>query len=556
MNENLIKKNLIKNNSIENKDLNYKICKSKKYKKNNKSNNYNSKIIRDKKINNLSLSKYVNKTNNSINNNNKLKFKNNKKLDEQEKNNIKISPYKKKDYIYKTNNIFINYNNYSTHKNRNRNFSDKKENNTYYDFTKEKSINKKLAKFFFFPDNKFTKIKKLKNDKILNNFEKDYINILKYKNKDYRNINYLINISCLLPNNNGNKNLHNERINHINTSIDENNSNNYYAKKYSTFKWALFIIKLEKYIMKRIIITFGYLLLNELNKISLNNLKNNKKYKLINIIKNQDKKIIKKYFRKFKEITLIEKIKQIYSDRNDRINNSKRKERNKRRINNLKNKAQLFITKTSNKTKNINTIYYKNIHLFIEQLKLIIHKINLRKHYIYLKDFLTSKCNIDIDKKVIINKENKNKDKKIKKHIKIKYVRRISEPILERNLYSLSFKTCSSDYSRSTINSAKKMKVYKRIVYINSSKNNIKNNNLQSKMTNIILNICKKEIIKFFYKWKNNSIISNKKRKNTDKRFFYFFLTKLFYHKKNIEKINYNILLGSSMYIWKRYCLD
>ena len=572
MNVNIIKKSLFKNNSIENKDLNYKINNSKNHNKTNKTNNYTSKVIEYKKRKKISLSKYVNKANQSIDN--KFKINNNKKFEENENNNITISPYKNKNknknYIYNTNNIFINYNNYSTQKNRKRNYSEKKENYTNYDINKEKSINKKLSKYLFFPDNKFTKIKGLKNDKILKNFKKDYINILKYRsniNINYLDsskiLSYLTNISCLFPNNNINKSLQSERINnHINNSIDENNNNNYYAHKYSSLKWVLFAIKLEKYIKRKIIIKFGNLFFDELNKIYLQNLKNNKKYKLRNIIDNQDKKIVKKYFRKFRESTLIEKIKQIYQNKNEKIKNSIRKDRNKRRINNLKNKAKLFITKTPNKTKNNNnnTIYYKNINLFIEQLKLIIYKIYIQKYYNYLKDFLTSKCNIDIDidKKVIINKENKKeeKEKKVKKHIKIKYVRRMSEPIIERNLYSLSFKTSSSDYSRSTIYSSKKMKVYKRIVYINSSMKSKNCINLKSKMTNIILNICKKEKIRYFNKWKNFLIYPKKKRKSWDKRFFYFFLTKLFFYKKNIKEINYNILLGSSMYIWKRYCLN
>ena len=263
--------------------------------------------------------------------------------------------------------------------------------------------------------------------------------------------------------------------------------------------------------------------MEELYHIYKQEIRREKKYKLITIIRNNNKKILNYYFRKFRENTLIEKVKQMYEkiyNSNENNKNLKLKKRNNKKFNN-KN-VGIFLTKTNDKNRN-NILYIKKINLLFDKLRLILFKNNIKENYIYLKEILINKYSDKSDKKLINNNEIKKEKKKDKRHVKIKFIRRNSNPILNRNEYSISCKTSSSDYSKSTIHSTKRMKVYKRIV----NNNNSNNNNLEHKMNNIILKLYKKEIKKYFYKWNentnNNTLNYNKKIKSFDKRFFYFF---------------------------------
>ena len=394
------------------------------------------------------------------------------------------------------------------------------------------------------------------NEKNLQNIYKKYYKKININKIDYSNlINYFTNISTLIKNKDGEK-ITNKKIFNLKESIDIKNNKDYYYDKYIRQNWVLFPLKLDEIIKRKIIYNYGYFLLEELYHIYKQEIRCEKKYKLITIIRNNNKKILNYYFRKFRENTLIEKVKQMYEkiyNSNENNKNLKLKKRNNKKFNN-KN-VGIFLTKTNDKNRN-NILYIKKINLLFDKLRLILFKNNIKENYIYLKEILINKYSDKSDKKLNNNNEIKKEKKKDKRHVKIKFIRRNSNPILNRNEYSISCKTSSSDYSKSTIHSTKRMKVYKRIV----NNNNSNNNNLEHKMNNIILKLYKKEIKKYFYKWNentnNNTLNYNKKAKSFDKRFFYFFLTKIFYYKKNLKIVDSSALLGYSMFIWKRYSLN
>lgn len=570
INEKYIKKKPFKNHSIENKNLKIEISrknqKKKKIAKSNDCKNNNKKYSKPKI---LSLSKFINKKNHIINcslNNKNNKIKKIKKLEEFERvttYNTYNVPYSNRTYIYNTNNIFINYQKYSPYKNKKSNSHEKNQNFTIYNINKiDTIIKRKMTKYFHnFPDKKFINYKSLRDFNIINNF--NYQNNQNFSRKIRFNLNqsnfsktfnFLTDINYFMYHNDENLTLSSlkRRINYkyVNDSIDEKKINDYYEFKFIVQNWILFPIKLYKYIKHQIIYKYGHFFLNELDKINGERKEYNKKYQLLNIIKNiKEKKIIKYYFRKFRDNTLIEKIKKIYQDyyKNEINKYNKIKENNKKKLNNLRKKARLYVTKKSKQAKNNNNIIIKKVDIFISKLKLMFYRNNLNRYYIYLKQFLINNYNNKANN-ILFNEDNKI-IKKQKRHIKIKYIKKISKSIDERNKNSIS-KASSSNYSKSTINSAKKMNVYKRIVYSNNSIIDIKKKNLDLIMVDIILKICKNEKKQYFSIWKK--IAFNKNKKN-DKRFFYYFLAKLVYYKKNIKQMNYNILLGSAMYIWKRY---
>ena len=565
MESNYRRKNLFKNSSLETRK-----AKDNTAKYINKGNNSKGKInrkyiIKHCKLKILSLSKYINKANyNNKKYDNNINYRAIKKniLDENDINNTINShhTYKDRFNINFTNYKFDYFSKYYTDRNKKQNSFEKKINytiinNNYVDY----DINKKRMKSsFLFPDKRFVQMKKLNNEKILKNLYKKY-NKKIFKCKDSNNIyninikkiedsnieNYFMNISTLIRNKEDEKHIYanNSKANNLKASIDQKNNKDNYNNKYIIKNWILFPFKLDKYIKSKILNNYGNLLFDELHRIYKDKIKYDKKYKLLRIIRNGNIKNLKYYFRKFRDNTLIEKVKQIYQNkyiRNANSKNIKIKQKNKKR-----KKVEMFLTKTTNKTIN-NNLYINRINLFIDKLRLILFKKSMKDYYIYLKAYLINKYNIKSDK-LLNNNEIENEKKRTKKHIKVKYIRRNSQPNMKRNEYSISIKTSSSDYSKSTINSAKKMKVYKRVV-----KDNLNNNNLTNKMYNIMIKSYKKEIKQYFYKWNNIALNCNEKRKNFDKRFFYYFLTKLFYYNKNLKVLDFSLLLGYSMYIWKR----
>ena len=568
MRENLLSsKKIIKNNSTDNAYLSINIDRYKNQKQSNKLNGYQNKIIEKNKKKNLCLSKYINKYNINDKNNNHYNNLMTKKFNNNSKDTFH---YKNKNHI---NNIILkyDYHNYfgdqikkkiiDDDNNQKYEIYNKTQSNNYnYETHKctNSSFDKKLSKYFYyFPDNKFIRVKGLSRDKFYHKFKKkdnkkifEYLNIK--GNTNFNNellysskmLNYFTDLSNYLYKNNESKSLSTERskLNFQNISKDKEKNK---IPIYNNFvkELILFTIKVDKYIKLKTKLKYGNKLLDYLNIIYHT----------------------KKEYNKLKDKTLTPKIHLIYDnnafDKNENsyVKNFKLRKKKSKNVNNLKNKAKLFITKTPIKTnknmKNLllnNNTKNKNIERFVENIHLIIYKNNINNYYIPLKKKLINNYKTIKSSNIISNSVDK-KIKRIKKHVKVKFIRKASGPNLIRNEFSLSIKTNSSDISKSTIHSTKKMKVYNRVIYINNP-NNMNENILEIKMNNLILKIAKNEEKEYFSKWKNYTFNNNNKRKNNFiKSFLLYFMANYIYYKEKIkQKISLNILLGYFMFIWKR----
>ena len=577
MKEYLLSKKIIKNNSTDNAYLSINIDKHKNQKQYNKLNGYQTKIIEKNKKKNLCLSKYINKYNINDKNNNHYNNLMTKKFNIIKDNSKNIYYHKNKNHINYINNIMLKYDYHYYFGDQIKKKIDDDNNQKYEIYNKTQSNNynyetfkctnssfdKKISKYFYyyFPDYKFIRVKGLSRDKFFNKFKKrdnkkifEYINIK--GNSNFNNeflysskmFNYFTDLSNYLYKNNESKSLSTERSrkNHLNISKDKekNKGSTYYN---CVKQLILFTIKVEKYIKIKTKLKYGNILFNYLNILYHT----------------------KKEYNKLKNRTLTHKINLLYEnidfDKNENsyAKNYKLRKKNTKKVNNLKNKAKLFITKTpikNNKNKkNLflkNNTENKNIERFVENIHLIIYKNNINNNYIPLKKKLINNYKNIKSCKIISNSVDK-KLKRIKKHVKVKYIRKASGPNLIRNEFSLSIKTNSSDISKSTIHSTKKMKVYNRIIYINNP-NNMNENILEIKMNNLILKIAKNEEKEYFSKWKNYTFNNNNKRKNNFiKSFLLYFMANYIYYKEKIkQKISLHILLGYCMYIWKRKTFD
>ena len=537
-------------------------------------NSYKKNIVENNKINILCLSKYINKDSRPTKNINNIKIKKFKQLKESY-DNIN-NQENTNEHIYDiNNNININYNNNSPEKKNIKNLENNSSDTTHI---KAKNIfNKKVSNYYYcFPDHKFRKINGLSKDEILKNFkkQKNYHNksVLKFiniKNQEtsYNKYEVPSNIKYYYTNlkkkNNENKNLSTETKKIcLDTSIKEKNIDDYSLNRTFTQKWIWLPFKFEKYVKKIVIIKYGYLFLGYLNIINNEKIIYLKEKKILCIIKNIEKKIIKYYFRKYRDKVLIEKVKSLYKNnyicQNNNINNKLRAKNPKKNVK-LENRTKLFMAKPKNdinKYNNIKTIYStKNVEIFLEKLKLIIYKFSLNNYYIFLKKFLLKKYDkSDNDDNLRYRNISEKKILKNKKHIKIKFARRGSEPTIPRNNLDISNKTTSSDVSRSTIHSLKKMNIQRRIIYTNNQTKDKKENGLMFKMSNIIFDYFMKEKKQYLSRWKKNVFNNNNKEKNylnSRNKFFCFFLIHFFYYNENKKKkLNNKILLGSAMYIW------
>ena len=188
---------------------------------------------------------------------------------------------------------------------------------------------------------------------ISNNLKNDKIN------------NYVNNIN---NNDNNVNNITNENKNKNNNNVDKdkkNNSNNMkninYNKSYSKSnklkykEYIYFLFLLFARIQKASHNLFFKELLDKLNEKRRINLKKDKTNKLLKIVKHNEKKAIKYYYRKFKEKVLTEKIKDMILRNNSYKINGK----------NINNNNTLFQIKNNNNTVNKNNnnmiINHKNI---------------------------------------------------------------------------------------------------------------------------------------------------------------------------------------------------
>lgn len=513
---------MLKSNITRIKNKNHQSNISNLYSYANRYANKNTIIIQNTaKDNNKhkNLYKYIQKdkhhTNKSISNNN-IKTKKYRNIKDNENTLHQIHNKKNINYLHNANKTIINNNNGNSLDDANKINLRNKSNNIIYNnnFCERKTRNI----CYCFPDNKLRKIKGLSKDNIIKNFESKRISRLrsmknKYINLSYfkfekSNNNYLTYLSTIIKNNDNNRyELSTDRIrfnhkrNYFKTKdrkYYENSSSNYH-----THLWIWFPIKLEKYIYRKTIINNGSFFINNLKKINNAKLSILRRIKLLFLLNNMKKKLLKISFRKYRENALIEKVKQIYEKRNLKLREKKRK-------NNLKNRARLFITKDNiniktknNKNKDNPLNDYKKS---FERFKSIIYKYHIYNCFKILNNLLNSNDSLYNLKN--LNPPNYSaKITRSKKHIKIKYIRKRSGQSMEKCNCSLSGKTSSSNISKSTHNTTKKMKVYKRTIFINNNENNNDEINDQVrkqfklKMDNILFKLLSEQK-KYFSKWK------------------------------------------------------
>ena len=551
------------NNSKENSHLNPKSTKS-CTKHNNKQNLYKKNVIENNKIGILSLSKYINKSNNSMRINN-IKTNKCKHLKSQ---NININKLvnRNESYIYNINNIFVNYDN--NNNNNNNILPEKNIENTRNESNIGKvgnTFDKKVTNYYYcFPDNKFRIIKGLKKDKLLHYFKKDshfndnqtikFININFKNNEEPNNVcdSKIIDYFTNVPK---------DKEKNANRSVDDK-YNNTSIKTFSQ-PWMLLPLQIEKYVYKVVIEKYALIFFNHLDIINKKQIGYLRQKQLLHIIKNYDIKIVKYYFRKYRDNVLIEKVKLLYKNnyfaQQKENNNEKIKLRAKNPIrkNKLENKAKLFLTKPVNKKNNYSK---ENIEKLYTRIKIFIFKYHISNYFLALRKYIPNR-----------NSTTSNKTKKSKKHIKVRYIRKGSDSNFLKSNRNESNKTSSSDISHSTIHSAKKMNVQRRILYVNNN-NQIKDKDkendkeemdLKKIMTTITLTFCKKGRKEIFSRWKNFALSNDNNNNNNNnnkekkvlkkKKFLYYFLQYFIYLSKNENsKINNQILLGNFMYIWFR----
>ena len=545
------------NNSKENNHLNPKLIKSCS-KHNNKQNLYKKNIVENNKIGILRLSKYINKSNNSMKINN-IKTK---KCNQLKSQNININKLvnRNESYIYNINNIFVNYDNNKIlpEKNIKEKNIENNRNESNIDKVGNTFDKKVTSDYYCFPDNKFRIIKGLKKDKLLHYFKKDshfnnnqtirFINF-NFKNNEEANNCYDSRILDYFTN------VPKEKAKNTNRSVDDK-YNNTSIKTFSQ-PWILLPLQLEKYIFRVVIEKYALIFFNSLGIINKEKIGYLKQKKLLQIIRNNDIKIIKYYFRKYRDNVLIEKVKLLYKnnyfvqqkeDNNEKI---KLRSKNPKKNNRLENKAKLFLTKTVNKNKNKN-FSMENIEKLYKKIKIFIYKYHICNYFFILKKCVSNR-----------NSNSSQKIKKNKKHIKIRYIRKGSDSTILRSNKNESNKTSSSDISHSTIHSSKKMNIQRRIVYANNQikekekKEEKEEKGLKKIMSNITLKFCKKEKKELFSRWKNfvlNNDNNYKEKKILNKKkFLYYFLAYFIYLNDNEKsKMNNKIIIGNFMYIWLR----
>lgn len=535
--------------SIENNHLNPKLIKSSS-KHNNKQNLYKKNIVENNKIGILCLSKYINKSNNNMKGNN-IKSK---KCNHLKSQNININKLinRNESYIYNINNIFVNYDN-----NNNilpeRKLKEKNIENNRNESNIGKvgnTLDKKITNYYYcFPDNKFRIIKGLKKDKLLHYFKKDShfnnqtVKFINFKNNEEANNIYdskILNYFTNIPK---------EKEKNANRSVDDK-YNNTSIKTFSQ-QWIFLPLQIEKYIFRVIIEKYAHIFLNLLGIINKEKIYFLKQKKLLNIIKNSDRKFIKYYFRKYRDNVLIEKVKLLYRNnyfvQQKEKNNEKIRLRakNPRKNNRLENKAKLFLTKTVNKNKNFSI---ENIEKLYKRIKIFIYKYHISNYFLVLKKYNSNR-----------NSNSYEKIKKNKKHIKIRYIRKGSDSTILKNKKSESSKTSSSEISHSTIHSSKKMNIKRRVVYVNNQIKDKEERELKKIMSSITLKFYKREKKQLFTRWKNIALYNNNNYNNKEKKilikkkFFYYFLAYFIYLNENENsKMNNKILMGNFMYIWLR----
>ena len=379
-------------------------------------------------------------------------------------------------------------------------------------------------KTYCFPDNTMRVIKGLdKRDKLLR-LEDNYRSIkknilfssydlLKYilENKTIKNT--FNNYSTFNIKGNKFSNEVVDMINKINLSSEKYTQNDMIQEENEVFcktiiskEWVHLPIILIKYVVSQILKKNGKKFIGELKKISELKLKEIQKQKLIYCYKLINIKILKYYFRVYRDNIIIARVQNLIFSNNYKnyinLNESHKsilrniiKEKKKRNKISLEKRAELFLTKNTK----LNT-YYKKFIIFTSKIRKTF-EINTKKEFLYLLKLNYRKCLLVHN----LNTLSAEKYKKSKKYIRVKYS--------SKSIHSLSKKTSASESKGSgeiITPYIKKMKIQKRIIPMMLNFKEIEddisdgedNKFYLNKIKNIIINWETKNKMKYFKKWK------------------------------------------------------
>ena len=403
----------------------------------------------------------------------------------------------------------------------------------------------------------------VKNNNNINNYDNDsnainydnHNNVNRYNNNvnNYdNNVNNYENNSNNYDNNgNNNTNKNKESNNNINKNNKNNvksinyNKNNNKSNKLKYKEYIYFLFLLFARIQKASHNLFFKELLDKLNEIKNINLQKDKINKLLKIIKQNEKKTIKHYYRIFKEKVLTEKIKDIILNKNSYESIGKKINDNK--YFQIKNNYNIF-----NKKNNNMIINHKDI-----KNKFLSHSHNFN---------INSKNNNDNEKDNDMNNiNNKDVDSKShdlarqfskKRYIKIKKMNRAVSvnPELAQSASNNKYNNSFLALSKSTCYTPRKKMVIKYKSGISTPINNDEYYQytpgfiMRKKVCAIIRKFDKKQLNLFFKRWKVRTNCAKKKK------FLIYFIMLMKEYFCNDKSIKYKkeYEMGKYMFFWYR----
>ena len=393
------------------------------------------------------------------------------------------------------------------------------------------SFNKIISnKTYCFPDNKFHIIRGLdKRDKllrsednfrpILKNIAFDYYDLFQYilKNKKTKKPkNKIYNYNTFSSKESEYDKEVINMVNKMNLPSDRYPQNDVILEKSEEFRqsiinkeWINLPMLLIKFTFTQNLKKYGKNFLEKLKKINAIKLKEMQKEKLIYCFKLINKKILKYYFRIYRDNIIVARVENIIFknnfnnniDKNENCNNVKLKNTKKKAIKRnkkqLEKRAEIFITKNTKLS-----IYNKKFLIFTNKIGKIFDDFIMKK-FIYLLKLYNNKSLSAHN----LNNISAEKYQKPKKYIRVKY--------LSKSIHSLSKKTSASESKGSGELSVspyiRKMKIEQRNIpmitnfkKLEDDENDDGDDNMYylNKIKNIIINAEKKRKLKYFKAWK------------------------------------------------------
>ena len=395
----------------------------------------------------------------------------------------------------------------------------------------EKSINDSFSKIisnktYCFPDNTFRVIKGLNHRDKLLRFDESYkpipkniyfnfYELLKYIFKNKTKKNKFSNYNTF----NINENKFDKEeviniINKMNLSTDKYSQNDIIQEKNEELcqsiinkEWIHLPMILIKYGISQNLKKYGKIFLEKLKKISEIKLKELQKEKLIYCYKLIQRKILKHYFRIYRDNIIVTRVQNLIFNNNinncininenrNKILKSNKKRETKKYKRTLEKRAELFLTKNTKLN-----VYNKKFIIFNS----IIHKIlqnNFKKEFLNLLNSY-NKNRLSMHS---MNSSSVENSQKPKKYIRVKYSSKSVHPISKKNSGNESKTSRETSASSNT----KKLKIQKKNIYIITNLKNIvddisdgdDNKYYLNKIKDVIVKSEMKIKMKYFKTWK------------------------------------------------------